>query len=84
MAVTSSPQWQPTSQMASRRSNSAARSPIPCACAVAAPRRHSDGSLSGEIVSIDRFGNLISNIPAAWVATGRWRVPDRRPRRRPC
>ena len=37
------------------------------------PRRHSAGSLSGEIVSIDRFGNLISNIPAAWVAAGRWR-----------
>ena len=39
----------------------------------AEPRRHSAGSLSGEIVSIDRFGNLISNIPAAWVATGGWR-----------
>jgi S-adenosyl-L-methionine hydrolase (adenosine-forming) len=37
------------------------------------PHRHSDGSLSGEIVSIDRFGNLISNIPAAWVASGGWR-----------
>jgi S-adenosylmethionine hydrolase len=39
----------------------------------AEPRRHSAGNLSGEIISIDRFGNLISNIPAAWVATGGWR-----------
>jgi S-adenosyl-L-methionine hydrolase (adenosine-forming) len=39
----------------------------------AAPRRHFCGNLSGEIISIDRFGNLISNLPAAWVATGRWR-----------
>jgi S-adenosyl-L-methionine hydrolase (adenosine-forming) len=41
--------------------------------ALAEPRRHSDASLSGEIVSIDRFGNLISNIPADWVARGDWR-----------
>jgi S-adenosylmethionine hydrolase len=40
---------------------------------LAQPRRHSAGNLSGEILSIDRFGNLISNIPAAWVATGGWR-----------
>jgi hypothetical protein len=39
----------------------------------AAPRRHPGGNLSGEIVSIDRFGNLISNISAAWVGAGRWR-----------
>jgi len=45
----------------------------PVRLALAAPRRHSAGSLSGEIVTIDRFGNLISNIPAAWVATGAWR-----------
>jgi hypothetical protein len=44
----------------------------PVRLAVAEPRRESDGSLSGEIVSLDRFGNLISNIPAAWAATGRW------------
>jgi S-adenosyl-L-methionine hydrolase (adenosine-forming) len=45
----------------------------PVRLAVVGPRRHSAGSLSGEIVSVDRFGNLISNIPAAWVASGRWR-----------
>lgn len=45
----------------------------PVRLAWAAPRLHSAGRLSGEIVSIDRFGNLISNIPAAWVAAGRWR-----------
>jgi hypothetical protein len=37
------------------------------------PHRRSDGRLGGEIISIDRFGNLISNIPAAWVAEGNWR-----------
>jgi S-adenosyl-L-methionine hydrolase (adenosine-forming) len=41
--------------------------------ALAEPCRHSDTSMSGEIISIDRFGNLISNIPAAWVASGNWR-----------
>jgi len=45
----------------------------PVRLALAEPRHHFDGSLSGEIVSIDRFGNLISNLPVAWVATGRWR-----------
>jgi S-adenosylmethionine hydrolase len=44
----------------------------PIRLAVTEPRRHFVGGMSGEIVSIDRFGNLISNIPAAWVATGRW------------
>jgi S-adenosylmethionine hydrolase len=37
------------------------------------PVRHADGHLSGEIIYVDRFGNLISNIPAAWLAGRRWR-----------
>ena len=50
----------------------------PVRLAVAELCRDSAGSLSGEIVSIDRFGNLISNIPAVWVATGCWycRIED--------
>jgi hypothetical protein len=31
------------------------------------PRVRSDGGLEGEIIYQDRFGNLISNIPEAWV-----------------
>src|SRR5205814_10321519 len=31
---------------------------------VPAPRRSSSGTLQGEVVSIDRFGNLITNISA--------------------
>lgn len=37
------------------------------------PQRHADGHLSGTIVYIDGFGNLISDIPAAWMSRGRWR-----------
>lgn len=38
------------------------------------PQRHADGHLSGEIIYVDRFGNLISNIPATWLAGRRWHV----------
>lgn len=34
----------------------------------AAPRLRTDGGLEGEIVSIDRFGNLITNIPGELLA----------------
>ncbi|MCX7669480.1 MAG: SAM-dependent chlorinase/fluorinase [Anaerolineae bacterium] len=36
------------------------------------PLRHADGHLTGEVIYVDRFGNLISNIPAAWLAGRRW------------
>jgi S-adenosylmethionine hydrolase len=39
----------------------------------AAPARHADGHLSGVIVYVDRYGNLVSNVPAAWIEGGRWR-----------
>lgn len=39
-----------------------------------APQRNKDGSLRGEIVHVDHFGNLISNIPGAWLAGGQWIV----------
>ncbi|NOX60597.1 MAG: SAM-dependent chlorinase/fluorinase [Chloroflexi bacterium] len=31
------------------------------------PRRLADGRLEGQIIFVDRFGNLISNIPAEWL-----------------
>jgi S-adenosylmethionine hydrolase len=36
------------------------------------PELKPDGRLSGRITHADHFGNLISDIPAAWVADGRW------------
>jgi S-adenosylmethionine hydrolase len=36
------------------------------------PVYHTDGHVSGEILYADHFGNLISNIPTAWVMTGCW------------
>ncbi len=38
------------------------------------PRRLPDGSLRGQIIHVDHFGNLISNIPGAWLAGRRWSV----------
>lgn len=39
------------------------------------PQRRADGAMVGEVLSIDHFGNVITTIPAAWLA-GRtaWRV----------
>ncbi len=34
--------------------------------------RHTDGHISGQVVHVDRFGNLITDIPADWVKSGRW------------
>jgi hypothetical protein len=33
-----------------------------------------DGTLAGQIVAVDRFGNLISDLPEAWLAGRRWMV----------
>lgn len=44
----------------------------PLCLALAQPIQYPDGHISGEIICVDHFGNLISNIPAAWVATGAW------------
>lgn len=41
---------------------------------VLAPRRRPDGSLTGQIIHVDHFGNLVSNIPGAWLTGGRWTV----------
>jgi S-adenosylmethionine hydrolase len=42
--------------------------------AIQPPRREPDGSLRGQIIHVDRFGNLISNIPGAWLAEHIWTV----------
>jgi S-adenosylmethionine hydrolase len=42
------------------------RLPLPAA------RRHPDGELSGQVVHVDRFGNLITNVPGGWLAGARW------------
>ncbi len=38
------------------------------------PRQEPDGSLRGQIIHADRFGNLVSNIPGAWLAEHIWTV----------
>lgn len=35
---------------------------------VPAPRREQDGTLVAEVVHVDRFGNLITNLPFIWLA----------------
>jgi hypothetical protein len=38
------------------------------------PQRLADGSLRGEIIYVDHFGNLISNVPVAWLGgRAEWR-----------
>ncbi len=39
---------------------------------LAEPIRHPDGHITGQVIYTDRFGNLITNVPAEWVAAGRW------------
>lgn len=34
--------------------------------------RIGDNGIRGHIVYVDHFGNLISNVPGAWIAVGRW------------
>jgi S-adenosylmethionine hydrolase len=39
-----------------------------------APQRRADGHVAGHIIHVDRFGNLITDIPGGWVDEGRWCV----------
>jgi len=41
-----------------------------------APRRAADGSIEAEVVHVDRFGNLVTNVPFVWLAEARadWRA----------
>jgi len=39
------------------------------------PRQRADGVLEGHVIYVDRFGNLVTNIPAAWLGDSmQWRV----------
>lgn len=39
------------------------------------PRRLPDGSLQGQVVYVDQFGNLVTNIPAEWLdRTTQWQI----------
>ena len=44
------------------------------ASAPVAPQRHTDGHVAGHVIHVDRFGNLITDIPGGWVGEGRWCV----------
>jgi hypothetical protein len=46
----------------------------------AAPAQRADGSVAGQVNHVDRFGNLVTDVPAAWVIGGYWecRVAGRR------
>lgn len=37
-------------------------------------QRHSDGRVTGHIIHVDRFGNLITDIPGEWMTDRRWRA----------
>lgn len=41
---------------------------------LAQPVQVADGKLRGQIVHVDRFGNLISSIPASWLAGKDWTI----------
>jgi S-adenosylmethionine hydrolase len=41
---------------------------------LAEPGRCADGRITGQVIYTDRFGNLITNVPAEWVEGRRWRV----------
>jgi S-adenosyl-L-methionine hydrolase (adenosine-forming) len=45
----------------------------PVRLSVAGPNRAPDGALRGHVVHVDRFGNLITDVPAAWLAGAGWR-----------
>jgi S-adenosylmethionine hydrolase len=45
----------------------------PARLALSKPSHASDGAIRGQVVHVDRFGNLITDVPAAWVAGEGWR-----------
>jgi S-adenosyl-L-methionine hydrolase (adenosine-forming) len=45
----------------------------PVRLSIAGPNRAPDGVLRGHVVHVDRFGNLITDVPAAWLAGIGWR-----------
>jgi S-adenosyl-L-methionine hydrolase (adenosine-forming) len=51
-------------------------SPItdPVRLPLVAPQRRTDGHVAGHVVRVDRFGNLITDIPGGWVGEDCWCV----------
>jgi hypothetical protein len=45
----------------------------PVRLSLPAPRRLADGGVEGAVVTVDHFGNLITNIAAEWLGPGPWR-----------
>jgi S-adenosylmethionine hydrolase len=41
---------------------------------LAEPVHFADGRVTGQVIYADRFGNLITNVPAAWVAGCGWQI----------
>lgn len=46
--------------------------PDPVRLQTTGAERLGNGTIHGHVSHVDRFGNLITDIPAAWVANGRW------------
>lgn len=46
----------------------------PVLLALARPDQSTSGALHGEIIHVDRFGNLVSNIPGGWLAGREWTI----------
>jgi hypothetical protein len=44
----------------------------PVRLAIAGPARAADGAICGQVVHVDRFGNLMTDVPASWVAGEGW------------
>ena len=74
MVATSSPRSPRTWRAGLRPTRSAAPSAIPCVCPRSLRNGHTDGHVTGHVVHVDRFGNLITDIPGGWVGEGRWCV----------
>lgn len=45
----------------------------PVLLSLSSAARRPDGSIRGRIVSVDHFGNLVSDVPAGWLAGRSWR-----------
>ncbi|MCO6452331.1 MAG: SAM-dependent chlorinase/fluorinase [Caldilineales bacterium] len=46
----------------------------PVALPIPKPTRESDGSIVGQVIYIDHFGNLVSDIPGDWLNDGDWTI----------
>jgi S-adenosylmethionine hydrolase len=49
-------------------------SPIddPVRLATRGPKRRGNGEIEGAVIHVDRFGNLMTNVPGDWLACARW------------